>query len=318
MTGIAPAPPCCLRASTEMAHSKPKTVAKLQAASQSEATKRSYAQAVHHFVASGGRIPATERMVAEYLAAFADRLAVATLQHRLVAIHRAHMDGGLKSPVLSDEVKRTMQGIRRSYGSAQRRVRALIKDDLLEVLAFVDKQKPMKAARDRALLLVGFAGAFRRSELVAIRVEDLTHFTHGLEVLLRRSKTDQEGQGRTVFIPQAKGDRCPVKSLEQWLATYGVAEGPLFPAINRHDRIVRRSISPQSVALIVKQAVGRAKGMEAAKQFSGHSMRAGYVTTAADVGLQPYQIREVTGHRSDVTLAKYIRPVHKRKVPSLL
>lgn len=294
------------------------TVAKLKAAAQSEATTRSYEQAVRHFLANGGRIPATERMIAQYLARFAGELAAATLQHRLIAIHRAHVDRRLTSPAMSDEVKRTMQGIRRSYGTAQRRVKALVKDDLLEVLAFVDKQKPMKAARDRALLLMGFAGAFRRSELVGIRVEDLAHFAHGLEVLLRRSKTDQEGQGRIVFIPQAKGDRCPVKSLEQWLAAYGATEGPLFPAINRHDRVVQRTITPQSVALIVKQAVGRAKGLDVARNFSGHSLRAGYVTTAADVGLQPYQIREVTGHRSDVTLAKYIRPVQKRKVPSLL
>lgn len=294
------------------------TVAKLKAAAQSEATTRSYAQAVRHFVSNGGRIPATDRMVTKYLATFAGTLATATLQHRLVAIHRAHMDRGLRSPVLSDEVKRTMQGIRRSYGTAQRRVKALVKDDLLEVLALVDKQRPMKAARDRALLLFGFAGAFRRSELVAIQIEDITEFPHGVEVLLRRSKTDQEGHGRAVFIPHAKGDRCPVKSLQQWIGMYGCTEGPLFPGINRHDRVVGQSITPQSVALIIKQAVGRAKGQEAARHFSGHSMRAGYVTTAADVGLQPYQIREVTGHRSDATLAKYIRPVQKRKIPSLL
>lgn len=295
-----------------------RSVAELKEAAQSDATKRSYEQAVRHFLRNGGHIPATEGIIARYLAEFAGRLAPATLQHRLVAIHRAHVDRGLNSPVLSNEVKRTMQGIRRSYGTAQRRVKALVKDDLLELLALVDKQKPMKAARDRALLLVGFAGAFRRAELVGIRVEDLTPFSHGLEVLLRRSKTDQEGHGRTVFIPHAKGNRCPVKAVENWLHLYGVKHGPLFPALNRHDQVVRDSLSPQSVALIVKDAVLRVKGVDVARQFSGHSMRAGYVTTAADVGLQPYQIREVTGHRSDATLAKYIRPVQKRKVPSLL
>jgi integrase len=301
-----------------VAESTKATILRLKAAAQSGATTRSYEQAVRHFVDNGGRIPATEGMVARYLARFAGKLAVATLQHRLISIHRAHLDRGHGSPVMGYEVKRTMQGIRRSYGTAQRRVKALVKDDLLEVLAFVDKQKPLKAARDRALLLLGFAGAFRRSELVGIRVEDLTYFPHGLEILLRRSKTDQEGHGRTVFIPHAKGGRCPVKSLEHWLALYGATEGPLFAAVSRYDRVVRRSITPQSVALIVKQAVGRAKGLQAAQHFSGHSMRAGYVTTAADIGLQPYQIREVTGHRSDVTLAKYIRPVQKRKIPSLL
>jgi integrase len=257
-------------------------------------------------------------MISAYLARFAGKLAVSTLQHRLIAIHRAHVDSGLPSPVNEAEVRRTMDGIRRTHGTAQRRVKALLKDDLLEVLAFIDKQKPMKAARDSALLLVGFAGAFRRSELVSLRVEDITMYEHGIELLLRRSKTDQAGKGRTVFIPEAKGERCPVKSLASWLTVYGVAEGPLFPSMNRHDQVVRASLSPQSVALIVKQAVARCKGLGAASAVSGHSLRAGFVTTAAEVGLQPYQIRQVTGHRSDVTLAKYIRPVQNRKIPSLL
>lgn len=295
-----------------------RAVTTLQAAAQSPATTRSYASGMRHFEANGGRIPATAKMISSYLARFAGTLAVATLQHRLIAIHRAHVDSGLPSPIGDSEVTRTMEGIRRTHGRGQRRVRALQKDDLLEVLALVDKQKPLKAARDRALLLIGFAGAFRRSELVALRVEDITPFDHGIELLLRRSKTDQAGIGRSVFIPEAKGHRCPINSLAEWLLMYGVAEGPLFPSINRHDQIVRRCLSPQSVALIVKHAVGRWKGQAAAESFSGHSMRAGYVTTAAEVGLQPYQIRQVTGHRSDVTLAKYIRPVQNRKVPSLL
>lgn len=293
-------------------------VTTLQAAAQSPATSRSYASGVRPFKANGGKIPATAKMISAYLARFAGTLATATLQHRLIAIHRAHVDSGLPSPVSEAEVRRTMEGIRRTHGTAQRRVKALLKDDLLEVLAFIDKQKPMKAARDRALLLVGFAGAFRRSELVALRVEDITAYDHGIELLLRRSKTDQAGKGRTVFIPAAKGQRCPVASLAQWLTLYGATKGPLFPAMNRHDQVVHASLSPQSVALIVKQAVSRCKGAAAASAFSGHSMRAGYVTSAAEIGLQPYQIRQVTGHRSDVTLAKYIRPVQNRKVPSLL
>lgn len=190
--------------------------------------------------------------------------------------------------------------------------------NLCAILALVDKQKPIKAARDRALLLVGFAGAFRRSELVSLRIEDVTYYENGMELLLRRSKTDQEGVGRTVFVPKARGERCPVNSLLQWLKVYGAKAGPLFPSINRHDKVARASLSPQSVALLVKSAVCRARGQTAAVDFSGHSLRAGFVTSAAEAGLQPYQIRDVTGHRSDVTLAKYIRPVQRRRIPSLL
>jgi integrase len=289
------------------------------AAAQSPATQRGYDADLRHFKAAGGMIPASAEMVADYLAACAGKAAVATLQHRLIAIHRAHTDLQLHSPVMDRLVKRTMQGIRRTFGVAQRRVKALVKDDLLEMMVMVDKQKPMRAARDKALILIGFAGAFRRSELVALRVEDMTQFDNGVELLLRRSKTDQEGEGRTVFIPYAKSSRCPVRALKAWLDLAGIANGPLFRPISRHDQIVGSSgLTGQSVALIVKSAVRKMSGADAAKAVSGHSLRAGYCTEAAIIGLQPYQIREQTGHKSDVTLARYIRPVAKRKIPSLL
>lgn len=294
-------------------------VATYSAAAQSTATTRSYDADIRHFKQHGGVVPATPAMVAEYLAKFAGTLAVATLQHRLIAIHRAHTDIGLSSPVMDHLVKRTMQGIRRTMGTKQRRVTALVKDDLLEMMGHIDQQLPLKAARDKALLLVGFAGAFRRSELVALRYEDMTYYENGLELLIRRSKTDQEGLGRTVFIPYARGSRCPVKALQNWLDLAGIVAGPLFRPVNRHDQIAGdEALTPQSVALIVKSSVRMRAGDDAAKLVAGHSLRAGFVTAAAMAGLQPYQIREQTGHKSDVTLARYIRPVTKRKIPSLL
>lgn len=294
-------------------------VASYVAAAQSTATTRSYDVDIRHFKQHGGTVPATPVMVAEYLANFAGTLAVATLQHRLIAIHRAHVDIDLPSPAMDYLVKRTMQGIRRTLGTKQRRVTALMKDDMVELMVHIEQQLPMKAARDKALLLVGFAGAFRRSELVALRCEDMTEFDSGLELLLRRSKTDQEGAGRTVFIPYARGSRCPVKALRYWLDLAGITEGPLFRPINRHDQIVgSKALTPQSVALVVKSSVRMMAGEDAAKLVAGHSLRAGFCSTAAEIGLQPYQIREQTGHKSDLTLARYIRPVAKRKIPSLL
>lgn len=294
-------------------------VVSYSAAAQSDATTRAYDADIRHFKQHGGTIPATATMVAEYLAGFARMLAVATLQHRLIAIHRAHVDRGLQSPVVDHLVKRTMQGIRRTLGTKQRRVSALMKDDLLEMMVHIDQQMPMKAARDKALLLIGFAGAFRRSELVVLKFEDITQFDAGLELAIRRSKTDQEGAGRTVFVPYARGNRCPVKALLNWIGLAGIVTGPLFMPINRHDKIVgSKALTPQSVSLIVKASVRMMSGNEAANMVAGHSLRAGYCSEAATVGLQPYQIREQTGHRSDVTLARYIRPVAKRKIPSLL
>jgi integrase len=294
-------------------------VASYAAAAQSNATTRSYDADIRHFKQHGGSIPATPTTVAEYLANFASILAVSTLRHRLIAIHRAHTDVRLESPVMDSLVKRTMQGIRRTVGTKQRQVAPLLKDNLLQMMVHVERQLPMKAARDKALLLVGFSGAFRRSELVALRYEDMTRFEGGVELLIRKSKTDQEGAGRTVFIPHASGSCCPVKALMIWLSMAGIVSGPLFRAINRHGQVVGdNALTPQSVALIVKSSVRMMAGDDAAKNVAGHSLRAGYCTEAATVGLLPYQIREQTGHKSDATLARYIRPVAKRKIPSLL
>jgi integrase len=293
-------------------------VASYAAAAQSNATTRSYDADIRHFKQHGGSIPATPTMVAEYLANFAEILAVSTLRHRLIAIHRAHTDGGLPSPAKDQIVRRTMQGIRRKLGVRQRRVTALVKDDLLEIIVHLEQEAPLRASRDKAILLIGFAGALRRSELVSLRWEDMTNYDSGLELLLRRSKTDQEGAGRTVFIPYATGSRCPVKALHEWLKIANITSGPLFLRISRYGKIIgHKALTPQSVALIVKKGTSKlTRG--AGHDYSGHSLRAGYCTEAALMGLQSFQIREQTGHTSDVTLARYIRPLTKRKIPSLL
>ncbi len=281
-------------------------------------THRSYKADLAHFRAHGGTIPTTAVLLAEYLASFADTLAVATLQHRLIAIHRAHLEAGYASPAMDSLVKRTMQGIRRTKGAAQRRVKALVKDDIIELVLTAEKQRPLKAARDVALILVGFTGAFRRSELVSIRKEDITVFDHGVEIHIRRTKTQQE-KGHTVFIPCAKSSRCPIKALGNWLVVSGIESGPVFRPINRHDQISSsEALTPQSVALVLKGATSHARSAEAAKSVAGHSLRAGYCTEAASVGVPTHIIMEQTGHRSSATLAKYIRPLARRKTPSLL
>jgi integrase len=173
----------------------------------------------------------------------------------------------------------------------------------------------MKVLRDRALLLIGFAGAFRRSELVGMRVEHITRLQTGIEVELPCSKTDQQAESRQVHIPTASSERnCPVRALEIFLSAVGIADGPAFRSVDRHGNVGDK-LSAHAVALIVKESVGRAGGNMAAT--SAHSLKAGYVSTAVDT-LLPHQIMEVTGHRSMTTLSKYIRPVMRRKIPSLL
>src|SRR5207237_1361948 len=134
------------------------------------------------------------------------------------------------------------------------------------------------------------------------------------------SKTDQEGEGRMVFVPLAKSEeRCPVKALQRWLELAGIGEGYLFRSVNRHDQVVmKQALTGQSVALIIKSAMRRAKGIDAAKTVSSHSLRVGFVTEAAAVGMQASAIMGQTGHKSLEMVFKYIRPVQKRQIPSLL
>ena len=161
-------------------------------AAQAEATRRAYAKDVAHFLLWGGRVPASPEMVMQYLAEIAPRLAVATIERRTIALHKAHTDAGFESPIKHPMVKRTLQGIRRTKGTRQKCAKAVVKDDLLQMLVMIEQQRPAKATRDKALLLVGFAGAFRRAEIVAIRCEDITHFPNGVEILLRHSAVSRE------------------------------------------------------------------------------------------------------------------------------
>lgn len=287
-------------------------------ASQASATKRAYASDLRHFLAHGGAMPCTPKRLAKYLAESAnDGLAVATLERRITAIHKAHTDQKKASPAHSEIVRQVMQGIRRTLGVKQRQVKPLTKDDLLTALETIERvHMPVRAARDAALLLIGFASAMRRSELVGVRVEHLTFSPTGLEIELPVSKTDQERHGRIVFIPRANCSQCPVTALLDWLKTAGIRAGHVFRSVNRYDGVAEQGLTAQSVALIVKASMAQI-GADA-KNVSGHSLRAGYCTSAAEQGLPSWQIREQTGHRSDMTLAKYIRRTSRKTSPSLL
>lgn len=290
-------------------------------ASQALSTRRTYEQAVRSFKSNGGSIPATAQSVAAYLAKMAGLLAVSTLTHRLSAIHHAHVSNGLKSPVHEQLVKQTLQGIKRTVGEAPRRAQPLLKDDICELLVQIDMQKPLKAARDRALTLIGFAGAFRRSELVALTVRDLIHHDSGIELVIRRSKTDQTGQGRTIYIPRARSAaRCPCRALTNWLSMAGVVEGAIFRQVSKHDLVVgAKPLSAQAVAMVIKSAVRALRGDEAAKLVSGHSLRSGFATEAASIGMQTSLIMAQTGHKSaDMLFRVYIRPNQRREARSLL
>ncbi len=161
-------------------------------------------------------------------------------------------------------------------------------------------------ARDRALILLGFAGAFRRSELVGLDVEDCAFGKDGLTVTLRRSKTDQDGAGRKIGIPYGSNpETCPVRTVQAWLEEAGSDAGPLFRSINRHGQVRTGRLSGIDVARIVKKLAVRA-GLDPAK-YAGHSLRAGHATSAAIAGASERSIMRQTGHRSVQMVRRYIR-----------
>jgi integrase len=197
-----------------------------------------------------------------------------------------------------------LAGFRRELGTAPERKRPLLAEDLREILLDLPETKLGK--RDRALLLLGFTGAFRRSELVALDVSDLEETREGLIVTIRKSKTDQEGQGRRLSIPPgAEEANCPLWAFNTWRAVAGIETGALFRVMNRHDQVLEKRLSGEGVGLVVKRHV-EALGFDPA-QFAGHSLRAGLATSAAAVGKSERAIMSQTGHRSLTTVRRYIR-----------
>jgi integrase len=249
-------------------------------------------------------LPAAPDVVAAYIADCADHLKVGSIQRRLNAIAEAHKAAGLETPTHAGLVRNTLKGIRRTLGTAPAQKTAALTDDVRAMVEAADDG--LIGARDRALVLLGFAGAFRRSELVALDVADCTFGRDGLTVTLRRSKTDQTGAGRSVGVPYgANPETCPVRTLQAWLEAAVVTDGPVFRSINRHGRVQTSRLSGIDVARIVKKLAIRA-GLDAAK-YAGHSLRAGHATAAAIAGASERSIMRQTGHRSVQMVRRYIR-----------
>lgn len=271
--------------------------------SVSDSTRRALKNDMDHFKAWGGRVPASPELVASYLTAHAEKLSIATLRRRLVSITKAHRLGGYESPVQSELVQMTIKGIRRVHGKPQRRVSPILKDDLIAMVAHAPDN--MIGVRDKALLLIGFAGAFRKSELVALKCNDLEFSKQGLTITIQRSKTDQAGEGRQVAIPYAKGRICPVRALREWIEQLPDQSGAIFRSVTKAGKISEVHLSARSVSNIIKRYVSSI-GLDP-ENYSGHSLRAGLATSAAMHGISSWKIRAQTGHKSDAMLQRYIR-----------
>jgi integrase len=280
-------------------------------AAKSPATVRAYRADWRHFAdwcrpKGLPALPAAPGTIALYLTESSRSLRPGTLSRRLTSINIFHRAAGHPAPAVAGElvVAETLKGIRRVHGTVQRGKQPLFTDDLRQMTAGLSDG--LMGARDRAILLLGFAGAFRRSELARLETKDIRETNEGLVVRVARSKTDPEARGWEVAIPYgAAPETCPVRGLRAWMEAAGFEGGPLFRRIDRHGHVSARPLHKDSIGLIVKRAA-RAAGLDP-KLYAGHSLRSGFCTQAYMNGAREFDIMRQTGHRSLDTLRKYIR-----------
>ena len=301
---------------------------KYKEAARSPATKRAYESDFRLFAAWCGQagleaLPATISTIGLYMTDLAASGAkVATIGRKIAAISFRHKEENLPSPCsmkADRELAQVWAGIRKTRGVKQE-AKAAVTLKLIRRMVDIDEAGPLTASRDRALILIGFAGGLRRSELAAIRCEHLQPHSRGITITLPKSKTDQEGQGREVEI--ARGSQpehtplsectCPVRALDQWLRQAGIESGPVFRKVNRGENVQKAALNPASVAWILKRVLGRA-GVRDLHRYGAHSLRAGFATTAFDNGVPEFKIRQQTGHKTSRMLEKYIRSEQKAR-----
>lgn len=276
-------------------------------AEKAPATKRAYGSDFALFRAwCAGRgvspLPAAAASVAAFLAAEADKGSrPSTIGRRCAAIKFAHKLAGHAAPTDDERVKATVRGIRRTLGTAARKKTPAVAEMIISMA--LGTGNGLKGLRDRALLLLGFAGAFRRSELVALDVADIEETESGLRITIRHSKTDQEGAGAVVAIVRG-AIACPVEALKAWRNAVDITTGPVFRSIRKGGKVGAR-LSAQSVADIVK-AHAENVGLDPAL-FAGHSLRAGFLTSAAKRGASIFKMMDQSRHRSVETLRGYVR-----------
>ena len=290
--------------------------AELEANNRARSTRRAYAGDFAHFAqwcatVGTAALPASAEAVYLYLTALvadanAAEYSASTLERRLAAITYVHeVNGHGPSPARHVKVRELMAGIRRTYPKARVKRDPLTTAQLAAMVAALDVGT-VAGTRDRAVLLVGYAGAFRRAELASLTLTQLERHGDGYVVALGRTKADQDARGRTVGIPNfAASPLCPVAALDTWLSAAQIHEGPVFRRVTRYGTIGNAALSSASVALIVKRCA-MAAGIPASR-LSGHSLRAGHATTAAANGAPNRVIMRQTGHRSVQTLEACIR-----------
>lgn len=289
----------------EITEPKPGSIHAYIQAATSQNTRRAYQSDIRHFIAWGGLLPTSPDVLLRYLQESAASLNPRTLKRRLVAIKHWHTYQGFSDPTMHPLVKKTLSGILHVHGKPPEKAPPLSVEQLKVLVHYLSLNDELSHYRNTALLQVGFFGAFRRSELVAIRWEHVRFVPQGVEILIPRSKTDQTGEGNFCAIPYGNSTLCPVTALHRWQKKLGITSGPVFRQILKGSKITERSISSNSVNKIIKN-LAIACQLPQAAQYSGHSLRRGFATSASQKGASFGSIMRQGRWRHEGTVHGYI------------
>ncbi|HEY5412394.1 MAG TPA: site-specific integrase [Caulobacteraceae bacterium] len=283
-----------------------------QDAADAPATLQAYAADLKNYEAWCERngfaaLPATPEVVGAYLAAAGEGYAMQTLRRRVAAIARASGVDGHPLDTKHPAIRETLRGIGRTHGSRGRRSAALTTVELRKLIRTCEPG--VAGARDRALLLIGFAGALRRSEIVALDVAHFAWLDDGVKLLLEKSKTDKDGEGAEIMIVAGRyPETCPVAALRGWLDAAAIKSGPVFRKVNKAGRVEDRRLSKDAVRqILLRRAAQAGVYGSLAEPISPHGLRAGFVTTAYRNGVPDEEIMGHTRHRSLTTMRSYVR-----------
>ena len=254
-------------------------------------------------------LPSEPKVVSFYLTHLSTKnIKISTIKRRLVSIGVIHKTKGhyldTKHPIIIEN----LMGIKRRKGTVQKGKKPLLINNIKQIIDVINKEKEadIKKLRNKALLLIGFSGGFRRNEIVSLDLEDIEFVFEGVKITVKKSKTDQFGEGMIKGIPHFENSLyCPVTSLKRWINFAKIKKGPIFVKFSKGPKITKQRLTDQSVALIIKEYLLKA-GIDN-KNYSGHSLRSGFATSAAESGAEERSIMAMTGHKSSDMVRRYIK-----------
>jgi len=254
-------------------------------------------------------LPSNPKIVSLYLTHLSTKEAkMSTLKRRLVSIGVIHKLKGHYLDTKHPSIIENIMGIKRRKGSIQKAKKPILINSLKLIIDAIDKEnkQEIKKFRDRSIILIGFSGGFRRNEIVSLDYDDLDFVPEGLKINIKRSKTDQFGEGFTKALPYFDSSQyCPVISLKNWLNISKITSGPIFRRFLKGSKLSENRLTDQTVAILIKEYLNLA-GINS-KNYSGHSLRSGFATSAAESGVEERNIMAMTGHKSTEMVRRYIK-----------